>query len=104
MDALKRGNPVRAAYYFKRSARYADKASQAAYAEMLWEGRGIERDRALAYVWMDLAAERDDSPLVSFRERYWAGLDEAERVHGEHRVIPGHRGVPRRQHRGRALA
>lgn len=79
MDALKRGNPVRAAYYFKRSARYADKASQAAYAEMLWEGRGIERDRALAYAWMDLAAEREDSPLVSFRERYWAGLDETER-------------------------
>lgn len=79
MDALKRGDLARAAHFFRLSARYADKTSQAAYAEMLWEGRGVPRDRALAYAWMDLAAEREDSPLVRFRERYWAGLDDAER-------------------------
>ena len=80
MEELKRGDDTRAAAYFRRAARYADKASQAGYAEMLWEGRGVERDRALAYAWMDLAAERGYELFLAFRERYWAELGEAERV------------------------
>ena len=49
MEELERGKPERAAEYFERSAYYADKQSQAAYAEMLWEGRGMPQDKAAAY-------------------------------------------------------
>jgi hypothetical protein len=58
LRAYGKGYPSRAAVYLQRAAKYADKPSQATYAEMLWNGDGVERDRALAYVWMDLAAER----------------------------------------------
>ena len=37
-----RKEPVRAANYFRRAARYADKTSQAMYAEMLWTGNGVK--------------------------------------------------------------
>lgn len=66
--------------YFTRSARYADKASQAMLAEMHWNGTGVTQDRALAYAWMDLAAERLYPSFLALRERYWAQLDEAERA------------------------
>ncbi len=79
MEELERGKPERAAEYFQRSAYYADKQSQAAYAEMLWEGRGVPQDKAAAYAWMDLAAERNDEFFLVFRERYWNALSEAER-------------------------
>lgn len=79
MEELERGKPESAAEYFKRSAHYADKQSQAAYAEMLWEGRGVPQDKAAAYAWMDLAAERNDEIFLVFRERYWNTLSEAER-------------------------
>jgi len=65
--------------YFKDSARYAEKTSQAMVAEMLWKGEGTTQDKALAYAWMDLAAERGYPGLIALRERYWAGLSEAER-------------------------
>lgn len=64
---------------FRRSARYADKGAQAMVAEMLWKGEGVTRDRALAYAWMDLAAERHYPDFVKLREYYWQQLDEAER-------------------------
>lgn len=80
MEALKRGDRVRAANYFRRAAHYADKQSQAGYAEMLWEGRGVPQDRAAAYAWMDLAAERGYTLFLVFRERYWNALDEIERT------------------------
>ena len=80
MEELQRGDDTRAAAYFRRAARYADKAAQAGYAEMLWEGRGLERDRVLAYAWMDLAAERGYQLFLAFRERYWDALDDAERA------------------------
>lgn len=78
MNALRGGKYERAADYFLRGARYGDKQSQAMYAEMLWVGRGVPKDRVAAYVWMDLAAERGYQMFLVFRERYWAGLDEAE--------------------------
>ena len=65
---------------FRKSAKYADKASQAMVAEMLWDGIGVPADRVMAYVWMDLAAERGYKNFVVLRERYWARLSEAERV------------------------
>lgn len=68
-----------AAQYFQRAARFADKPSQAMYAEMLWLGEGVAADRALAYAWMDLAAERAYLPFLAKRERYWRELGEADR-------------------------
>lgn len=65
--------------YFQRAAFYADKPSQAMVAEMLWNGTGTPQDRALAYAWMDLAAERGYEGFLELRERYWHRLDAAER-------------------------
>lgn len=65
---------------FRRASFYADKPSQAMVAEMLWNGEGEAEDRALAYAWMDLAAERGYPQLVALRERYWQALTEDERV------------------------
>ncbi len=80
LGALQRGEGRQAEDYFRQAARYADKLSQAFIAQMLWEGRGIPQDRALAYAWIDLAAERGTPMLIAERERYWAGLDEAQRA------------------------
>lgn len=66
--------------YFTRSARYGDKASQAMLAEMHWKGTGVRQDRALAYAWMDLAAERFYPTFLALRERYWSELDADERA------------------------
>jgi len=80
MGALDRGNGAEAERYFRLAARHADKLSQAFLAQMLWDGRaGVAQDRALAYAWMDLAAERGTPLLLVERERYWAALDTAER-------------------------
>ncbi len=77
---LQRGSPHRAANYFRRASRYADKTSQAMYAEMLWTGNGVARDRPAAYAWMDLAAERGYTNLLAAREHYWESLDAAEQA------------------------
>lgn len=76
---LHRGDHARAMEHFTRAARYADKPSQAAIAEMLWEGRGVPKNRPLAYAWMDLAAERGYRSFLLKREAMWQALDEAER-------------------------
>jgi len=65
--------------FFQRAAYYADKPSQGMVAEMLWNGTGTEQDKSAAYAWMDLAAERGYEGFLELRERYWAGLDEAQR-------------------------
>lgn len=87
--AYEEGRLEEAANSFRRAARYADKASQAMYAEMLWNGQGVEQDRIMAYAWMDLAAERAYLPFVVRREKYWETLSEAERerVLAEGRVV-----------------
>jgi hypothetical protein len=79
IEARKAGRAEQARDYFRRAASYADKISQAAYAEMLWKGEGGATDRPLAYAWMDLAAQRGTPALLVVRERYWAQLSEAER-------------------------
>lgn len=76
---LYRGDFVRAAERFTRAARYADKPSQAAIAELLWDGKGVPRNRPLAYAWMDLAAERGYRSFLMKREAMWQALDDAER-------------------------
>lgn len=65
--------------YFQRAAYYADKPSQGMVAEMLWNGIGTAQDKASAYVWMDLAAERGYEGFLDLRERYWAAMTAAER-------------------------
>lgn len=80
MYAYERGDYRTALKWFKRAARHADKLSQAMIAAMYWEGIGVPRDRALAYAWMDVAAERLYPELIVFRERYWMQLNQAERA------------------------
>lgn len=79
LEAFKAGEREDAFRHFQRAAFYADKPSQGMIAEMLWNGHGVARDRALAYAWMDLAAERGYSTFLSAREHYWDELDAAER-------------------------
>lgn len=64
---------------FQRAAFYADKPSQAMVAELLWTGQGVTQDRALAYAWMDLAAERGYEGFLTLREHYWSQLQGDER-------------------------
>lgn len=78
-DAYQAEQHAEAMGYFRRAALYADKPSQAMIAEMLWQGEGGPADRAQAYAWMDLAAERGYRVFLAKRERYWNTLDAAER-------------------------
>ena len=80
LDAYRGGDLEKAHRYFRMASRYADKPSQAIVAEMYWQGRGVERNRPLAYAWMDLAAERGNRRLLAQREQFWEALDEAERA------------------------
>ncbi len=77
---LEQGRHEDAFSFFRRAAWYGDKASQGMVAEMLWNGQGTPRDRALAYAWMDLAAERGYYGFALLRERYWDALTEEERA------------------------
>jgi TPR repeat protein len=80
IQAFARGDYTLAMEHFKHAAHYADKASQAFIAGMYWEGRGVARDPAVAYAWMDLAGERGSRPLLAYREQYWSQLSEVERA------------------------
>lgn len=79
MDALKEKRYAKAMAHFRKASYYADKPSQAMVAELLWFGTGTARDRAAAYAWMDLAAEREYRVFALQREKYWLDMDEAER-------------------------
>jgi len=70
----------RAMENYRQAARFADKHSQARIAEMLWAGDGVEPDRAIAYVWMDMAAERGYQAFLARREHFWSRLDETDRA------------------------
>ena len=81
MDGIKafgHGNYAFALRAFRSAARFGDKPSQMMVASMYWDGQGVPRDRALAYAWMDLAAERGYPWLVASRERYWEALSADE--------------------------
>lgn len=78
-QSLAEGRNDRAVRQLKRAAYFADKPAQALLAEILWNGSHDQgRDRAAAYAWMDLAAERGYPELIGQRERYWAALSPAE--------------------------
>jgi uncharacterized protein len=79
IEAHEAGDHALALREFIAASHYADKASQAMVAEMLWHGIGATADRPAAYAWADLAAERHYKSFLLQRERYWATLDEAER-------------------------
>lgn len=64
-----------------KAAQYGDKPSQALIAEMYWNGTGVAEDRARAYAWMDLAAERRYQQFVAKREYYWMNLSPSEQNH-----------------------
>lgn len=79
LAAFEAARPQEAAAEFRRAAHYGDKGSQAMLAELYWDGIGMAADRALAYAWMDLAAERGYPLLVAKRERFWEAMTAGER-------------------------
>lgn len=79
LQSYRRGHHAVALDHFRRAGYFGDKPAQGLVAEMYWKGEGVTADRALGYVWMDLAAERGYRDLVGLRERYWAELTAAER-------------------------
>src|SRR3546814_13111981 len=50
------------------------------YALMVGQGEGGITDRAQAYAWMDLAAERGYPELLAQREQFWRALSSDERA------------------------
>ena len=80
ISAWRHGYKERALKMFMRAASYADKPSQAAVANMYWDGEGTAVDRARAYAWMDLAATRGYGRFLAQREYYWSRLTEEERA------------------------
>lgn len=80
LQRFRKGDYDEAMVHFRRAARYSDKPSQGMIGEMYWEGTGVARDKALGYVWMDLAAERAYPLMLAKRERYWNELDAQSRA------------------------
>lgn len=80
LRARKQKQPERAAGYFRQAGSYADKYSQHALSLMYWHGVGVGQDRAQAYVWADLAAERGYQDLLVLREKMWLEMDAAQRT------------------------
>lgn len=80
MSAFAKGDFEAAAKQFRIAARYADKPSQAMLAQLVWEGQGVQRNRPLAYAWMDLAAERGNRRFLLQRERFWEAMDAEEQA------------------------
>ena len=83
LDAYGEKDHKKAFREFKRAALYSDKPSQAIVGEMLWIGLGTAMDRGLAYVWMDLAAERGYTSFATKRDMYWQQLNAVERARAE---------------------
>ena len=79
LDWHGKGNWQRALEDFRQAARYADKPAQGMLGEMYWNGQGVDVDRATAYAWMDIAAERGYPFLIVKREKFWNAMDAAER-------------------------
>ena len=79
LEYLEQGAALEAYREFEKAARYADKMSQGMVAELLWTGAVEGADRAVAYAWMDLAAERGYRTFIVQRERYWDALDAGQR-------------------------
>lgn len=81
-EASTKGDWGDAVRLFTIAASYADKYSQHRLSLLHWHGIGAPSDRAVAYVWADLAAERGYPQFLALREKMWAELsaDEQKRV------------------------
>jgi hypothetical protein len=75
-----RGDDEDAVGHFETAARYADKYSQHYLSLMHWHGAGVPEDRAQAYVWADLAAERGNRTLLLIREKMWSQMTPREQA------------------------
>jgi len=64
--------------YFEVGAYYADKFSQLSIGLMHLNGEGVPKDAAMAYAWLDLAAERKYPDFVATRDRVKAELTPAQ--------------------------
>lgn len=80
LRALKLEQQERALDGFRHAARFGDKFSQHALSLMYWHGVGTAVDRARAYVWADLAAERGYRDLLLVREKMWLEMNTAQRA------------------------
>ena len=78
-EAYQAGDHAKAMLHFRKASLYADKASQAMVAEMLWKGIGVPVDAPMAYAWADMAAERGYPQFIRLREQYWRELDLSQR-------------------------
>ena len=78
-EAYQAGDHAKAMLHFRKASLYADKASQAMVAEMLWKGIGVPVDAPMAYAWADMAAERGYPQFIRLREQYWRELDPSQR-------------------------
>jgi hypothetical protein len=85
-QARAEGRDEEARLRFRRAARYGDKQAQSILARMYHDGDGAVRDRALAFAWMAIAAERGDARYVQLRDRYWQQFDAAQRREAEARL------------------
>ncbi len=83
MDALEAYGQGRFEYAlsrFETAAKFGDKYSMHRLSLMYWYGDGASVDPVQAYIWADLAAERDYPALLVVRDDIWAHLDEKQRA------------------------
>lgn len=79
VEAYGEGRMAQALARFRAAASYGDKYSQYRLALMHWYGDGTAPDPVQAYIWADLAAERDYPALLPVRDEIWSKLDAAQR-------------------------
>lgn len=81
-------SPASALKEYRRAAYYGDKPSQARIGEMYWNGEGVDKDPVLGFLWMALAAEREQREFSLLKLFYWQHLDEAQQSQARERA-PG---------------
>lgn len=79
-DSYRQGRTRGAREYFQYAAKFGDKTSQLALALMHHRGEGGPQDKAMAYAWLDLAAQRGYPSFLARREAIWNELGESERT------------------------
>jgi hypothetical protein len=65
--------------HFQNAAYWADKVAQHNLAAMYYRGEGVDRDRARAWAWFELSAERGYPEFVGVADAVWEQLDDAQR-------------------------
>ena len=72
--------PEAAFSQYRHAAFFGDKPSQARLGEMYWNGEGTARDRVLGFLWMALAAQREQREFSLLKLYYWQQLDAGEQA------------------------